>query len=59
MKEKLLTFWNKQPLTALMLLAAIIRLPAVLFSKGFGWHDDHFLIIESSQSWADGLDYNN
>lgn len=22
-------------------------------------HDDHFLIIESSQSWVDGFDYNN
>ena len=59
MKNKLLAFWNEQPLKALLLLAFIIRLPAVFFSKGFGWHDDHFLIIEASQSWVDGQDYDN
>ena len=44
----------------LILLAALIaRLIAVLFSQGYGMHDDHFLIIESSNSWANGTDYNN
>ncbi len=36
----------------------LFRLLSVIFSKGFGWFDDHFLIIESSQSWVDGFDYN-
>ena len=31
---------------------------AVLFSKGYGMHDDHFLVIEAAQSWVDGRDYN-
>lgn len=38
--------------------ALLARLIAVLFSPGYGMHDDHFLIIESSSSWANGADYN-
>jgi hypothetical protein len=30
---------------------------AVIFSKGFGWIDDQFLVVEIAQSWADGIDY--
>lgn len=47
------------PLQQLLIMGFIMRMVAVIFSKGFGWHDDHFLIIESSQSWVDGFDYNN
>lgn len=47
------------PLHQLLILGFLFRLVSVFFSKGFGWHDDHFLIIESSQSWVDGFDYNN
>jgi hypothetical protein len=36
----------------------ILRIVAAIFSKGFGWFDDHFLIIEAAQSWVDGYDYN-
>lgn len=46
------------PLQQLLLLGFFLRLVAVIFSKGFGWHDDHFLIIESAQNWADGFDNN-
>jgi len=34
-----------------------IRLLATVFSRGYGWHDDQFLIIEIAQSWVDGIDY--
>jgi hypothetical protein len=47
------------PLQQLLILGFFIRVFSVIFSKGFGWHDDHFLIIESSQSWVDGFDYND
>jgi len=47
------------PLQQLLIIGAFFRLFSVIFSKGFGWHDDHFLIIEASQSWVDGFDYNN
>ncbi len=46
------------PLQQLLILGFLLRLVAVIFSKGFGWHDDHFLIVEAAQSWADGYDYN-
>ncbi|MEN8225426.1 MAG: glycosyltransferase family 39 protein [Bacteroidota bacterium] len=59
MRNKISQAWDDQPLRIILLLAIIIRLLAVFFSKGFGWFDDHFLIIEASQSWVDGEDYNN
>ncbi len=43
------------PLQQLLILGFLIRLVSVFFSKGFGWSDDHFLIIETSSCWADGL----
>jgi hypothetical protein len=52
-------YWNEKPLSLILLIAALFRLLSVLFSKGFGMHDDHFLVIEASQSWVDGYDYNN
>ena len=59
MKQLFVTFKTYSPLTQLLLLGSFFRLLAVIFSKGFGWHDDHFLIIEASQSWVDHEDYNN
>jgi hypothetical protein len=41
------------------LLAISLRIFAAIFSTGYMMHDDHFLAIEASQSWADGGDYNN
>ncbi len=52
-------YWDEKPLILVVLAAAFFRLLAVLFSKGYGMHDDHFLIIEAAQSWADNFDYNN
>jgi hypothetical protein len=46
------------PLQQLLWIGFIVRMFSVIFSKGFGWHDDHFLIIEPAQSWVDGFDYN-
>src|ERR1700704_3041539 len=51
--------WNEKPLATILWIAFLVRLPAIIFSKGFGWHDDHFLVIEAAQSWADGSDYND
>jgi hypothetical protein len=60
MREMIAAFKQKYtPLQQLMWIGFFVRIFSVIFSKGFGWHDDHFLIIESSQSWADGYDYNN
>ncbi len=46
------------PLQIIIGLGIIFRLIAVIFSKGFGFFDDHFLVIEAAQSWVDGYDYN-
>lgn len=51
--------WADKPLQLLLFAAGFIRLLSVLFSKGYGMHDDHFLVIESAQSWVDGFDYND
>ena len=51
--------WNEKPLTLLLFTAFFVRLLSVIFSKGYGMHDDHFLVIEAAKSWADGYDYNN
>lgn len=58
-KGKILDLYKKNPLGLIILVAFVVRLVAVLFSKGFGMHDDHFLIIESSKSWLEGGDYNS
>ena len=34
------------------------RLITAVFSEGYGMHDDHFLTIEASASWANHYDYN-
>jgi hypothetical protein len=39
-------FWNEHPLLSIIIIALIPRLIAVVFSKGFGMHDDHFEVIE-------------
>lgn len=43
----------------ILFVALIFRLLAAIFSEGYGMHDDHFLTIEASSSWADGYDYNH
>jgi Alg9-like mannosyltransferase family len=50
--------FEKRPLLFIVLLAFIVRLMAVLFAKGYMMHDDHFLTIEPSASWADGKNFN-
>ncbi len=57
MIQKLLHFKNKHPFLSIMFIGIILRLIASIFSRGFGMHDDHFLVIEQAQSWADGVDY--
>lgn len=49
----------KQEYKWILLAALFIRLVAVIFSQGYGMHDDHFLVIESAASWVHGYDYNN
>lgn len=51
-------YYNSHPLRFAIFIGLIFRLLATIFSKGFGFFDDHFLILEAAQSWVDGTDYN-
>ncbi len=55
----LIKYWNERPVAVIILLAVILRLIASVFARGFGMHDDHFIIIEPAHSWAVGGDYDN
>jgi len=57
--ERIIKTWNDNPLKLILWVAVILRIVSAVFSKGFGMHDDHFLVIEASQSWVDGTDYNS
>ncbi len=59
MRRRIIEMWENQPLKLIILLAILLRLIASIFSKGFGMHDDHFLVLEPAQSWVDGYDYND
>ncbi|HWY36710.1 MAG TPA: glycosyltransferase family 39 protein [Nitrosopumilaceae archaeon] len=50
--------WKEKPLTLIIFAGLFFRLLSVIFSKGFGMFDDHFLVMEAAQSWVDGTDYN-
>jgi uncharacterized protein YlbG (UPF0298 family) len=58
MKEKIKYFYKNHPLKSILILAFAVRLLAVVYSQGYGFHDDHFLVIEAAQSWVDGNDWN-
>ncbi len=57
MLDKIKTYYAEYPLKTILLAGLFFRLLAVIFSKGYGWVDDQFLIIEIAQSWVDGVDY--
>jgi len=52
-------YWNEKPVLLIMILAIFFRLLAVIFARGWGMIDDHFLAVEAAQSWVDGYDYNS
>lgn len=53
MKE-IKNYFNQHPLRVIIILGFLLRLVAVIFSKGFGMHDDHFCVIEVAQGWING-----
>lgn len=55
MMTMLKKMWADKPLQLILFASGFIRLFAILFSKGYGMHDDHFLVIEPAQSWVDGF----
>jgi hypothetical protein len=59
MIDRLKKQWEINPLLMIMGAAIFFRLLSVIFAKGWGMIDDHFIVIESAQSWVDGKDYNS
>ena len=55
--NKVRKYYTGHPLRAILLAGLFFRLLSVIFSKGFGWIDDQFLVIEIAQSWVDGTDF--
>lgn len=51
--------FTENPVRSILLLALFVRLIAVFFAKGYMMHDDHFLTIEPSSSWAAGKNFND
>ncbi len=58
-KEAIRNLWEEKPLVLIVFAAILIRLVAVIFSKGFAFHDDEFLVLDPAGSWVDGYDYNS
>ena len=42
------------PLVWVLLAAFFVRLIAVIFSKGYLTHDDHFIPVETAYQWLSG-----
>lgn len=57
MKNQINTWYQEKPLHVILWVGLFFRLLASIFAKGYGWHDDQFLIIEIAQSWVDGIDF--
>ena len=51
-KDYLYKYWQEKPLLLIMIASGFFRLLSVLFSKGYGMSDDHFLVIEAAQKWV-------
>ena len=44
-----------QSIKGVLLLALILRLIAAVFSKGYAFHDDHFIVLRVAESWSEGI----
>ncbi|TAE84777.1 MAG: hypothetical protein EAY81_07350 [Bacteroidetes bacterium] len=51
----MLAYYQKHPLRFILLCAIFVRLISAVFSIGYGFHDDHFLVIEVSEQWTQHL----
>lgn len=52
-------YYSQKPLQCILVVALLLRLMAAVFARGYGMHDDHFLVIEPSASIAEGYNGNN
>ncbi len=54
MIRKIKYYWQENPLAVIIIMAAVTRLLAAVFSKGYAMSDDHFVVIHNAQRWLDG-----
>jgi hypothetical protein len=57
MSEHIRAYYNQHPLRTILFAGLFARIIAALFSHGYGFSDDHFLVVEVAQQWVDGVDY--
>ena len=55
MIAKLQKYYQNHPFKLILFVGLIFRLIAAIFSEGFAFQDDHFLVIEIAQHWVDGI----
>ncbi len=55
MKNSLLNYYKYHPFRTLLIVGIFFRIIAAIFSEGFAFQDDHFLVIEKAQHWVDGI----
>lgn len=54
--KRISAFYEESPFAVILFVAVLLRVVASIFAQGYLMHDDHFLIIETGGSWADGRD---
>ncbi len=59
LRQKIIRSYEAYPLRTILMVALAVRLLAAFFAPGYMMHDDHFLTIEPSASWADGKNFNH
>lgn len=53
MKTIISKLYLENPLKCILAIGLLFRLIAAIFSEGYAFQDDHFLIIEFAQQWLD------
>lgn len=48
----MISIYQKHPLRVIIFLALAVRLIAAVFSIGYGFHDDHFIVVEVAHQWT-------
>lgn len=56
MTTYLTAYYKQYPLRSILFVALLFRLVGAIFSEGYGFSDDHFLVVEVAQQWVDGVD---
>ena len=56
MGKSLRAYYQNHPLKSILLIGFIVRIIAAIFSKGYAFQDDQFLVVEVAQKWIEGVE---